>query len=198
MAHRRHRADAIALLEVLAGLLPELRGQLDVEGPGLGVHLEREAGVAQHLEHAVVGGMYPRGQRGDPGRLGELCEVRQQQRRDPAPLPGIRDGEGELGAIAGLRHEARVRDDLVVGPGDREEAGAVADELRGGALDVEAGAQEAEPACALREPAQERGDPLDVSGADGAQVNGGAVAQDDVARGIGGRLHGVAKHRCRA
>jgi hypothetical protein len=89
VAHRGDGADAIALLEARARLRTEPCGQLDLERAGLGAHLHREAGLAQHLEHPVVLRVHPRDERRDPGHLGELGEVRQQDGRDPVPLPRI-------------------------------------------------------------------------------------------------------------
>ena len=130
MAHCGHGADPVALLEVVDRLLPQLGRQLDLEHARLGAHLDGEARVAEHLKHPVVGRMHPRHEGHDATRLGELREVCQQQGGDALTLPGVRDREGELGAIARLGDEARVRDDRLLRAGDRDQAGAALDEPR--------------------------------------------------------------------
>jgi hypothetical protein len=208
VAHRGYGADAIALFEARARLRTEPCWQLDLERAGLGAHLHREAGLAQHLEHPVVLRVHPRDERRDPRGLGELGEVRQQDGRDPVPLPRIGDREGQLGTFDGLGDEAGVGDDRIVAASDGHESGAERDHLIGRAVDVDAEAEEAKPARLLRQSAEEGGHAVHVCGDDGAQVEGGAVAQDDIGagrrdgdalgRGVfgdGGRGHGLASQR---
>ena len=116
-----------------------------------------------------------------PLRLGELSEVCQQQGGDALTLPGVRDREGELGAIARLGDEACVRDDRLLRAGDRHQAGAALDERARRAVHLRARPEEAKPARLRRQAAKEGGDAVHVSGAGRAQVDGGAVTQDDVA-----------------
>jgi hypothetical protein len=184
VAHRGDGADAIAFLEARAGLRAEPCGQLDLERTGLRAHLDREAGLAQHLEHPVVLRVHPRDERRDPGSLGELGEVRQQDGGDPVALPCIGDRERQLGAIAGLPDEACMGDDLVLRAGDGDQPGAGLDQLGRGAVDVHAEAEEAEPARLLRQTAQEAGDAVDIARRGGSQVDRGAVAQDHVAAAL--------------
>ena len=129
--------------------------------------------------------MHPRHEGHDATGLGELSEVGQQQGGDALALPGVRDREGELGAIARLGDEARVRDDRLLRAGDRHQAGAALDEHPRRALHVRTRPEEAEPARLRRQAAKEGGDALHVSGAGRAQVDGGAVTQDDVAAADG-------------
>ena len=82
MAHCRHGADPVALLEVVDRLLSQLGRQFDLEYARLGAHLDGEARVAEHLKHPAVGGMHPRHEGHDATGLRELSEVRQQQGGD--------------------------------------------------------------------------------------------------------------------
>ena len=125
--------------------------------------------------------MHPRHEGHDATRLGELSEVCQQQGGDALTLPGVRDREGELGAIARLGDEACVRDDRLLRAGDRHQAGAALDECARHVVHLRARPEEAKPPRVRRQAAKEGGNALHVSGAGRAQVDGGAVTQDDVA-----------------
>ena len=116
-----------------------------------------------------------------PLACGELREVCQQQGGDALTLPGVRDRDGELGAIARLGDEARVRDDRLLRAGDGYQAGAALDERPRRVVRLRARPEEAEPPRLRRQAAKEGGDAVHVSGAGRAQVDGGAVTQDDVA-----------------
>jgi hypothetical protein len=176
----RHRGEAVALLEAGARGRAQLRRQLDYERLGLGVHLGREARIAQHAQHPVVAGMHQRGQRRDAGRLGELSQVRQQDRGDPLALPVVGHGEGELRALGGFAHEDRVGDDRVSRARCRHEAGAAPQQLARRRFRIEARAEEAEPARLQRQPAHERDQSVAVRRAGSPYVDGRAVAESDV------------------
>ena len=60
-----------------------------------------------------------------PRGRGELGEVGEQDRADSAPLPGVVDLEGDLGAAGRVRHEAGMRDRAPRGTGERQQADAV-------------------------------------------------------------------------
>ena len=113
MTHGGDRRGPIALLEALARRGGELCGKLDLQQPGLGTDVHGEPGVAQHGQHAVVARMDDRRQRHDPGRLGELRQMREHQRADPASLPRVGHREGQLGPLVlRLGHEAGMGDDV--------------------------------------------------------------------------------------
>ena len=181
VAHCGHGADPVALLEVVDRLLSQLGRQLDLEHARLGTHLDGEARVAEHPKHPAVGRMHPRHERHDATRLGELSEVCQQQGGDALTLPGVRNRDGELGAIARLRDEDRVRDDRLLRAGDGHQAGAALDECPRHVVHWRTRPEEAEPPRLRRQAAKEGGDAVHVSGAGRAQADGGAVTQDDVA-----------------
>jgi hypothetical protein len=126
----RDRRGPVALLEALARGAAQLGGQLDLQEAGLGTDLHGEARVAQHAQHAVVVRMHEGRQGHDAGRLGDLGEVRKYERGDPAPLPRVGHGEGQLRPFAiGLGDQAGMGDDVPVDAGGRDEAYAVTYEL---------------------------------------------------------------------
>jgi hypothetical protein len=67
--------EVVALLEACPGLATELSGELDVQLARLGAHVEREARVAEDLQHPVVGGVDDGGEGIHAARRGELGEV---------------------------------------------------------------------------------------------------------------------------
>jgi hypothetical protein len=125
--------------------------------------------------------MDDRRQRHDAGRLGELRKVREHERADPTPLPGVGHGESQLGAVARpLWHEAGMGDHVAIDAGGRNEADAAVDEPARRAGGAHAPAQEAKPVRLGRQPVQEHRHGFDVGGDGGSHVDRGAVAQDDV------------------
>jgi hypothetical protein len=74
-----------------------------------------------------------------------------------------------------------VRDDRLLRAGDRHQAGAALDEHARRVVLLRARPEEAKPPRVRRQAAKEGGNALHVSGAGRAQVDGGAITQDDVA-----------------
>ena len=71
---------------------------LDLELARRRVHLDREAGLAEHADHAAVGRVHVGDERRDAVARGGAGEVGEQDRRDPAAVPVVGDLEGDLGA----------------------------------------------------------------------------------------------------
>jgi hypothetical protein len=176
----------VALLEALARGAAQLGGQLDLQEAGLGTDLHGEARVAQHAQHAVVVRMHEGRQGHDAGRLGDLGEVRKHERGDPAPLPRVGHGEGQLRPFAiRLGDQAGMGDDVPVDAGGRDEAYAVIYELARRTGGGDAPAQEAKPARVGRQALEEGRHGIDVGGDGRAHVDRGAVAQHDVRGSVG-------------
>jgi hypothetical protein len=99
MSHGSHRRDAVATLEPLACIRIDGGRHLHVQHPTGGAHADREAGLAEHLEHLVVGGMHGRHEGADPLALSRCGEMREQDRPDAASVEIIGDLERDLRAV---------------------------------------------------------------------------------------------------
>jgi hypothetical protein len=184
------------LLEALRRALAEGGRQLDVDRAGLGGGLDREAALAEDLDHAVVL-RHHLGEEGlDPVLLGDLGEVGEQDRPQPLALELVGDREGDLGAAGAGADVGAVADRAAAGvvrpaglAARRDEAVAprVVDfaELarRGG--QVARPGEEAERARVGPEPLEQLQQRRLVPAADRPQVDGGPVPQHDVRFPVG-------------
>lgn len=128
----------------------------------------------------------------DPEHAGVLGEVREHDGGEAAALQRVGDREGHLPPRRVDGDDLRVRDDPPVGTARRDEPDLVGADVGGllrPPLHVRRAREEAEDPPLRRQPAEERGEPVGVAGADGADVDGGTVAQDDL--GGGGIGHGA-------
>ena len=119
------------------------RSHPGVERSSTGKPLSRKTSIIRWLC-----GSTSRDERRDPVLLGDLGEMGEQDRRDPAPLPRVGDQERDLGALVVDPHVGRVGDDRarVAGLGDQPEPIRVVDvdRPRGRPVEVRR-AEEAKP-----------------------------------------------------
>ena len=114
---RRDRRDPVAILELAPRVLAQLGRELELDPVRRGAHLDREAGLAEDADHAPVLGQDGRGERRHAARGGDLREVRDQHRREPAALHLVGDRERDLGPVGPLELEDRVGDDALLRAG---------------------------------------------------------------------------------
>ena len=176
------------LLELREGALSQpllVREREGIGALGPRLDLDRKAAAPEHLDHPVVLRQDLGDELGEPVFLGHLGEVGEDDRAEAAPLHLARHREGDFGlARMGFGVDA-VPDRVLAAAaaGDDPVAAAVVDlrhQLRR-ALEVGRAGEEAQRLRAQVEVAEEDEEALDVIGPDRPQVNGGAVAEDDVA-----------------
>ena len=128
-AHGCDRRDPLALVETRERLRGERGGQLDLDRIARRAQLDRKAALAKHLDHAMVRRQNLGGEGRDSVLLGQAREVREQDRRDASPLPGVRDQERHLRSGLALPNVGGVRDDRGwrAALGDQREAVGVVD-----------------------------------------------------------------------
>ncbi len=190
-------------LEPFTGGSRELGRELHDDGPGLGMHANREAAGPEDLEHAHVLGQNLGDERGDAQFIGAAGELLEEQRRDPTALVVVGDHERDLRRVGVDAVVAPVADDPVGGPrlgtcdlgrprlgarGQGDERAALGALGRGPPVrasdEVRAQAREPE-APGLGVEALEEGDEGDLVGRRGiADPDRGPVAQDRVSRTI--------------
>ena len=197
-ARREHVGDAAGLGTLLPRELHLAgpRGRRDVELQVQRRPLERaadlEAGVAEDADHLVVLGEHLGDEAREAALAGGRGEVLEQDRPETPALVVVAHHERDLGR-RGLRepHVAPDGDDLAAEPEHEGHAVVVVDldEVLEVALgDVRVGAEVAEVAGPVRQPAVERDHVVRVVGRDRAQVCRRAVGGHDVGlpvRGIG-------------
>ena len=192
----RDRRDPVAVLELAPRVLAQLGRELELDPVRRGVHLDREAGLAEHADHAPVLGQDGRGERRHAARGGDLGEVGDQDRGQPAALHLVGDREGDLGAVGPLELEDRVGDDALLGAGGDDQAVALGPVAlrghRGRLVEVDPEREEPQPARVLAEAAEERAQRRGVGRRDGPDPRGRAVAQRDVDIGGDGCAHTTA------
>ena len=120
---------------------------------------DREARLAEDADHAPVLRQHGRGEGRDAAGAGDLREVRDQDRGQAAALHLVGDRERHLGAVGALELEDGVGDDALLGAGGDDQPvalGAVAARRDlGGAIEVDAEREVAQPARVLAQPAEE-------------------------------------------
>ena len=188
--HRGRRGDMIAVLEARPRLRRERRRQLDREPPRLawtdtGKPLSRNTS-----QHPVVLRQDERRERVDVAGARGGREVAEQDRRHASALQLVGDGERHLRASPTHVDRHRMGDDPLLLTDGRHEAEAVdvvdVGRPRRGLLEVAAAGEEAKPARLGRKRLQEAEEAVAVRGADGANPDRGAVAQDDVGLELSG------------
>jgi hypothetical protein len=98
-AHGGHRRDPLALLKARERFGGERGGQRDLDRLARRAQLHRKAALTEHLDHAMVGGEHLGGEGRDTVLLGQARKVREQDRRDASPLPGVRYQERHLRSV---------------------------------------------------------------------------------------------------
>ncbi len=198
-SHRGHGGDPLALLEAADSLGGERGGELDLERVRNRAVRDREAALAEYVDHPVVVRQHLRDEGRDPLLLGYLGEMGQEGRGDPASLPRVGDEERDLGSVGVDSYVRGMGDDVggIAGLGDQPEAIEVVDIGRPAGRPVEVGgAEEAERDRFRRQRVQKRADSGAVVRPDRAHAHGRSVAQDDVGLALPRVCSRIGRHRC--
>ena len=93
------RRGPLAFLKALDRRRRQRGRQLDLDRVPGAVTIDRKPALAKHLDHPVIDREYLGGERGDPTTVSGSGEMREHDRRDSPPLPGVGDQERHLGAV---------------------------------------------------------------------------------------------------
>ena len=181
------RGQPIAILEAAHRLVLEGGGEYDPDRTRLGGDLDRESALPEDLHHPVVLGHHLGVEDGDAVVDGDLRQVGEQQRGEPVSLEPVGDREGHLGAPASLADVDPLADQVSVA--DRHEPIALrVVDVRHRArrcAQVDAAREEPEHPGGEVQPLEEPVERILVVGADGPDMNSGAVAQRHVGLALG-------------
>jgi hypothetical protein len=149
------------------------------------VGLDREAAVAEHLDHLVVVGQDLGAEHPDAGLVGDLGELAEQDRAQPPALHGVGDRQGDLGPVLAVRVPLPAgvgQHPAVAGGRDQAVAPLVVD-LGGpadGAVEVGEAGEEPQPSRLRRQALEERAHGRRVGGSDRPHVHGRAIPQGHI------------------
>jgi hypothetical protein len=97
--HGGRGGHLLAPLEPLLRLRRQRGRELDQQHAGDAVGLDREAGIAEDLDHLMVLGQHLGIQHLDAELVGRLGELAEQDRAEPLALHGVGDLERHLGPV---------------------------------------------------------------------------------------------------
>ena len=168
--------------------------------------LDREAALAEDLDHTVVLGQHLGDEDGDAVLLGDLGEMGEQDRAEALALHRVVYREGDLGTPGRAADVGAMTDETVLAAARRDQAVAIGvvdlGHVKRRLLEVGRAGEEAEHSRVLAEPAQEVEQGGLVAAAHRAQVDRGAVAKHDIRFAVGGIcahvsiVRGYSRRRC--